>query len=155
MPASAALEAAVPVVPPPDTSGVPVVSMLDVVRVELGYGLLELASGGHQQLPEQIKRLRRALAAELGFVLPSVRIQDNVELEPNNYVFALKEIAAGRGELRPLMMLAISPGDDRRRTCRVSGRWSRHSVCRPAGSPQRWRIRLVWRTGPWSIPPPC
>ena len=86
--------------------------MLDVVRVELGYGLLELASGGQQQLPEQIKRLRRALAAELGFVLPSVRIQDNVELEPNNYVFALKEIAAGKGELRPLMMLAISPGDD-------------------------------------------
>jgi flagellar biosynthesis protein FlhA len=101
----------VPVTPPPDNSP-PVLSALDVVRVELGYGLLELASGGHQQLPEQIKRLRRALAAELGFVLPSVRIQDNVELEPNNYVFALKEIAAGKGELRPLMMLAISPGDD-------------------------------------------
>jgi flagellar biosynthesis protein FlhA len=108
---NAELQAAVPVTPPPDNSP-PVLSALDVVRVELGYGLLELASGGHQQLPEQIKRLRRALAAELGFVLPSVRIQDNVELEPNNYVFALKEIAAGKGELRPLMMLAISPGDD-------------------------------------------
>ncbi len=108
---NAKLQAAVPVTPPPDNSP-PVLSALDVVRVELGYGLLELASGGHQQLPEQIKRLRRALAAELGFVLPSVRIQDNVELEPNNYVFALKEIAAGKGELRPLMMLAISPGDD-------------------------------------------
>jgi flagellar biosynthesis protein FlhA len=108
---NAELQAAVPVVPPPDNSA-PVLSVLDVVRVELGYGLLELASGGQQQLPEQIKRLRRALAAELGFVLPSVRIQDNVELEPNNYVFALKEIAAGKGELRPLMMLAINPGDD-------------------------------------------
>ena len=108
---NAELQAAVPVAPPPDNSS-PVLSALDVVRVELGYGLLELASGGQQQLPEQIKRLRRALAAELGFVLPSVRIQDNVELEPNNYVFALKEIAAGKGELRPLMMLAISPGDD-------------------------------------------
>jgi flagellar biosynthesis protein FlhA len=105
-----ALVAAVPVVKPPDAS-LPVVSMLDVVRVELGYGLLELASGMGQQLPEQIKRLRRALATELGFVLPSVRIQDNVELEPYNYVFALKEISAGAGELRPLMMLAISPGD--------------------------------------------
>jgi flagellar biosynthesis protein FlhA len=108
---NAELQAAAPVVLPPDNT-MPVLSALDVVRVELGYGLLELASGGHQQLPEQIKRLRRALAAELGFVLPSVRIQDNVELEPNNYVFALKEIAAGKGELRPLMMLAISPGDD-------------------------------------------
>jgi flagellar biosynthesis protein FlhA len=102
--------AAVTIVPVPDTS-LTQVSVLDVVRVELGYGLLELASGMGQQLPEQIKRLRRALAADLGFVLPSVRIQDNVELEPYNYVFALKEISAGTGELRPLMMLAISPGD--------------------------------------------
>ena len=101
---------AVPEVIPPDTSMAPV-SMLDVVRVELGYGLLDLASGMGKQLPEQIKRLRRALASDLGFVLPSVRIQDNVELDPYNYVFALKEISAGTGELRPLMMLAISPGD--------------------------------------------
>jgi flagellar biosynthesis protein FlhA len=108
---SVAATAAVPVAPSPD-SGVPQVSLLDIVRVELGYGLLELASGVGQQLPEQIKRLRRALATELGFVLPSVRIQDNVELDPYNYVFALKEISAGTGELRPLMMLAISPGDD-------------------------------------------
>jgi flagellar biosynthesis protein FlhA len=107
---NAALAEAVPMVQPPDT-GLPSVSMLDVVRVELGYGLLELASGMGQQIPEQIKRLRRALATELGFVLPSVRIQDNVELDPYNYVFTLKEISAGTGELRPLMMLAISPGD--------------------------------------------
>ena len=107
---NAALVEAVPVIQLPD-NGPTQVSMLDVVRVELGYGLLELASGGAQQLPEQIKRLRRALANDLGFVLPSVRIQDNVELEPYNYVFALKEISAAKGELRPLMMLAISPGD--------------------------------------------
>lgn len=104
------LAAAVPVVPSADNGQVQV-STLDIVRVELGYGLLELASGMGQQLPEQIKRLRRALASDLGFVLPSVRIQDNVELDPYNYVFALKEISAGTGELRPLMMLAISPGD--------------------------------------------
>jgi flagellar biosynthesis protein FlhA len=101
---------AMPPAPPPD-SGATQVSLLDVVRVELGYGLLELASGMGQQLPEQIKRLRRALATDLGFVLPSVRIQDNVELDPYNYVFALKEISAGTGQLRPLMMLAISPGE--------------------------------------------
>jgi flagellar biosynthesis protein FlhA len=106
----AALAAAVPIIQLPDTS-VTSVSVLDVVRIELGYGLLELASGMGHQIPEQIKRLRRALATDLGFVLPSVRIQDNVELEPYNYVFALKEISAGNGELRPLMMLAISPGD--------------------------------------------
>jgi flagellar biosynthesis protein FlhA len=108
---TAELAAAVPIIQPPDNN-VTAVSMLDVVRVELGYGLLDLASGMGQQLPEQIKRLRRALATDLGFVLPSVRIQDNVELEPYNYVFALKEISAGNGELRPQMMLAISPGDE-------------------------------------------
>jgi flagellar biosynthesis protein FlhA len=106
---SAELAAAAPVVRPPEEP--PMLSALDVVRVELGYGLLELAGGAAKHLPEQIKRLRRALAAELGFVLPAVRIQDNVELEPYSYVFALKEISAGAGELRPLLMLAISPGD--------------------------------------------
>jgi flagellar biosynthesis protein FlhA len=105
------LAAAVPAVRPPDDNS-PMLAALDTVRVELGYGLLELASGAAKHLPEQIKRLRRALATELGFVLPSVRIQDNVELDPFSYVFALKEITAGTGELRPLMMLAISPGDE-------------------------------------------
>ncbi len=108
---AAELAAAVPVVQQAPDNSLAQVSMLDVVRVELGYGLLELAGGMAQQLPDQIKRLRRALATDLGFVLPSVRIQDNVELDPYNYVFALKEISAGAGELRPLMMLAISPGD--------------------------------------------
>ena len=108
---NAELAASLPIVQPPDNN-LTNVAMLDVVRVELGYGLLDLASGMGQQLPEQIKRLRRALATDLGFVLPAVRIQDNVELEPYNYTFALKEISAGNGELRPLMMLAISPGDD-------------------------------------------
>jgi len=108
---AAELAAAVPAVAAPEAA-LTQVSLLDVVRVELGYGLLDLASGMGQQLPEQIKRLRRALATDLGFVLPSVRIQDNVELDPYNYVFALKEISAGTGQLRPLMMLAISPGED-------------------------------------------
>jgi flagellar biosynthesis protein FlhA len=107
----AELSAAVPVAAPASDDNAPMLSALDVVRVELGYGLLELAGGAAKNLPEQIKRLRRALAAELGFVLPSVRIQDNVDLDPYAYVFALKEISAGTGELRPMMMLAISPGD--------------------------------------------
>ena len=103
--------ATVAVIAPSDV-GLTHASIPDVVRVELGYGLLELASGVGEQLPERIKRLRQALATDLGFVLPSVRIQDNVELDPYSYVFAFKEISAGTGELRPLLMLAIGPGDD-------------------------------------------
>ena len=103
-------EQTAPEVVPADNAAA-LVTSLDLLRVELGYGLLELAGGDFQQLPEQIKRLRKALAADLGFILPSVRIQDNAELGPYNYQFSLKDIAAGGGELRPLMMLAISPGD--------------------------------------------
>jgi flagellar biosynthesis protein FlhA len=148
---NAELEEAVPIAQVPD-AGLPVVSLLDVVRVELGYGLLELASGGQQQLPEQIKRLRRALASELGFVLPSVRIQDNVELEPYNYVFALKEIAAGKGELRPLMMLAISPGDD---TMAPPGE---QTVEPTFGLPARWISPAVAeqaRSANWTVVDPA
>jgi flagellar biosynthesis protein FlhA len=84
---------------------------LDTVRIELGYGLLDLVSNGMQPLPEQIKGLRRAMANDLGFVLPSVRIQDNMELGTYNYAVALKDISAGTGELRPSMLLAICPDD--------------------------------------------
>lgn len=100
---------------PPDVQprddGTVQVSAPDVVRIELGYGLLELAGGAGESIAERIKKLRRSFALELGLVLPPVRIQDNVDMDPNSYAFTLKDISAGRGELRPLMLLAISPGD--------------------------------------------
>ena len=83
---------------------------LDLVRVELGYGLLALAGGEAPRLTEQIKGLRRSIATELGFVLPPVRIQDNLQLGPDDYVIRIKEIEAGRGSLRPTMLLAMDPG---------------------------------------------
>jgi flagellar biosynthesis protein FlhA len=94
--------------PPSDDAAGRAVASIDMVRVELGYGLLSLAGGDGPRLPEQIKSLRRTLAAEMGFVLPSIRIQDNVELGPYAYLIYVKDIAAGKGELRPLMMLAIN-----------------------------------------------
>jgi flagellar biosynthesis protein FlhA len=148
---NAAMVEAVPDVSPADNAP-PAVTMLDVVRVELGYGLLDLASGGSQQLPDQIKRLRRALATELGFVLPTVRIQDNVELDPYNYVFALKEIAAGKGELRPLMMLAISPGDE---TAQLPGE---KTVEPTFGLPARWiapGLAEQARSANWTVVDPA
>nr|WP_294527970.1 flagellar biosynthesis protein FlhA [uncultured Rhodopila sp.] len=103
--------AEVPAPPPDPEAGRERLPSLDPVRVELGYGLLDLVSNGSQPLPEQIKGLRRAMATDLGFVLPSVRIQDNMELGPYNYAVALKDISAGTGELRPMMMLAICPDE--------------------------------------------
>ncbi|WP_158747625.1 flagellar biosynthesis protein FlhA [Acidisphaera sp. L21] len=82
---------------------------MDMIRLELGYGLLALAGGDAPRLTEQIKGLRRAIAAEMGFVLPPVRIQDNVQLGADVYSIRIKEIEAGRGELRPTQVLVMDP----------------------------------------------
>ncbi len=87
---------------------------IDHVRLELGYGLLPMINGeGGQRLTDQIKSLRRQLAQEIGFVLPSVRIQDNLQLPANAYVLRIKEIEAGRGELRPSSVLVMDPKGDK------------------------------------------
>ena len=95
--------------PPPEE---PIANALkmDHVRLELGYGLLSLISTSKgQKLTEQIKSLRRQLAADMGFIMPSVRIQDNMQLPANNYVIRIKEIKTGEGDLRPNMLLVMDP----------------------------------------------
>jgi flagellar biosynthesis protein FlhA len=102
---------AAPATAPAATREPPIAEALrmDMIRLELGYGLLALAGGEAPRLTEQIKGLRRAIAAELGFVLPPVRIQDNMQLGADIYCVRIKEIEAGRGELRPTMLLAMDP----------------------------------------------
>jgi flagellar biosynthesis protein FlhA len=84
---------------------------LDDLRLELGYGLLPLVSGGGDgpKLTEQIRALRRQLALEFGFVMPSVRIQDNMQLPAESYVLYVKEIEAARGEIRADKLLVMDP----------------------------------------------
>ncbi len=84
---------------------------IDYLRLELGYGLLSLISAPKegQKLTDQIKALRRQMAADVGFVMPSVRIQDNMQLPANTYSIRVKEIEAGRGDLRPNMLLVMDP----------------------------------------------
>jgi flagellar biosynthesis protein FlhA len=94
------------IVEPPITQSL----QIDMLRLELGYGLLSLASGDGARLTEQIKVLRKTFATEMGFILPPVRVQDNMELAANGYCFRIKEMEAGKGELRPGMLLAINPG---------------------------------------------
>nr|WP_221244426.1 flagellar biosynthesis protein FlhA [Neoroseomonas alkaliterrae] len=102
---AAAPEAPAPAADPPIAETL----RMDLLRLELGYGLLSLAAGEAPRLTEQIKGLRRSIAQEMGFVLPSVRIQDNLALPPDTYAIRVKEIEAGRGQLRPPLLLAIDP----------------------------------------------
>ncbi|WP_019903133.1 flagellar biosynthesis protein FlhA [Methylobacterium sp. 77] len=84
---------------------------LDDLKLEMGYALLALVNGqeGQDRLTDQIKALRRQLAAELGFVMPSVRILDNVQLDSNAYVVRVKEIEAGTGQIFPGQFMAMDP----------------------------------------------
>jgi len=83
---------------------------MDTIRLELGYGLLPLVQGeGNTKITDQIKGLRRQLAEEMGYVLPAVRIQDNLQLPANTYMVRIKEIEAGRGDVRPGMLMTMDP----------------------------------------------
>jgi flagellar biosynthesis protein FlhA len=84
---------------------------IDELKIELGYALLPLvnAANGTDRLTEQIKALRRSLAIEMGFVMPSVRILDNVQLEANTYVIKIKEVDAGTGHVWPNQFMVMDP----------------------------------------------
>ncbi|MEJ1967329.1 MAG: flagellar biosynthesis protein FlhA [Rhizomicrobium sp.] len=83
---------------------------LDLLRIELGYGLLPLINDvkGHR-ITDQIKALRRQLATEMGFVMPAVRILDNMQLGANEYRIRVKEVDSGRGDLYPGSLLVMDP----------------------------------------------
>lgn len=83
---------------------------MDIIRLELGYGLLPLVQGeGGNKLTDQVKGLRRQLAEDMGYVLPAVRIQDNLQLPANTYIVRIKEIETGRGDVRPGMLMCMDP----------------------------------------------
>lgn len=83
---------------------------IDTIRVELGYGLLPLVQGeGNNKLTDQIKGLRRQLAEDMGYILPAVRIQDNLQLPSQTYTVRIKEFEVGRGDVRPGMLMCMDP----------------------------------------------
>ncbi|MBI3699575.1 MAG: flagellar biosynthesis protein FlhA [Afipia sp.] len=84
---------------------------IDDLKIELGYALLPLVNGpdGTDRLTEQIKALRRSLAIEMGFVMPAVRILDNVQLEANTYVIKIKEVDAGTGRIWANQFMVMDP----------------------------------------------
>ncbi|MBX3496638.1 MAG: flagellar biosynthesis protein FlhA [Parvibaculum sp.] len=86
---------------------------MDELRLEIGYALLPLINGkDHQKLTDQIKALRRQIASDMGFVMPSVRILDNVQLDANAYVIRVKEVESGRGDVYVGQLLVMDPRGD-------------------------------------------
>ncbi|BBF81494.1 flagellar biosynthesis protein FlhA [Asticcacaulis excentricus] len=105
--AAAALEAA-PAAPTEETMAETLA--IDDVKVELGLGLLGLINDNDgRKLTDQIKALRRTLAQEYGFVMPFVRLMDNMRLPTQGYAIRLKEMEAGAGEVRLGQLMVMDP----------------------------------------------
>jgi flagellar biosynthesis protein FlhA len=96
---------------PPAEEPISAALKIDDLKIELGYALLPLvnAANGTDRLTEQIKALRRSLAMDLGFVMPAVRILDNVQLEANAYSIKIKEVDAGTGRVWPGQYMVMDP----------------------------------------------
>lgn len=104
-----AVEAAAPAAPAEEP--ISATLAIDDVKIELGYALLSLINDLEgRRLTDQIKALRRTLAAEFGFVMPPVRILDNMRLATQGYAIRIKEMEAGSGEVRLGQLMAMDPG---------------------------------------------
>ncbi|MDO9431399.1 MAG: flagellar biosynthesis protein FlhA [Phenylobacterium sp.] len=83
---------------------------IDEIKIELGYGLLPLINDLEgRRLTDQIKALRRTLATDFGFVMPAVRILDNMRLPSQGYMIRIKEMEGGGGEVRLGSLMAMDP----------------------------------------------
>ncbi len=108
-PSTASAEPSAPQAPTP-TGPEAVLPLLkvDALELEIGYGLMPLVDpnqGG--DLLERIAGVRKQLATELGFVMPSVRVRDNVRLRPNQYQIRVRGEVVAQAEIQPRMLLAM------------------------------------------------
>ena len=96
---------------PPPAENIEQFLSLDLLEINVGYGLVSLVEGGEGgDLTERIKGIRRQLAGELGIIIPPIHIRDNLQLKPEEYMILLKGNPVGRWELKPGFMLAMNAG---------------------------------------------
>jgi flagellar biosynthesis protein FlhA len=90
-----------------------VVSLLQVepIELEFGYGVIPLADASQGgDLLDRVVMIRRQLALELGMIVPIIRLRDNIQLAPNEYVIKIKGVQAAQGELMLDQYMAMNPG---------------------------------------------
>lgn len=96
----------------PSAEPLSVLPPLDVLAIEVGYGLIPLVDADQNgELLERIKAIRRQMAFDLGIIIPPVHIQDNMQLAAGEYTILLKGNEIARGELMPNYCLAMNPGN--------------------------------------------
>ena len=85
---------------------------LDSLEMEIGYGLITIVDDKSQgNLLDRIRALRKQFAVDMGMVIPSIHIRDNLELKPSEYAFCIKGNEVAKGEIMADHLLAINPGD--------------------------------------------
>ncbi|MBL8037834.1 flagellar biosynthesis protein FlhA [Nitrospira sp. CMX1] len=106
-------EAAPPPAPasPKADEGPTRVTPLDLMEVQVGYGLIGLVEGTQgTALLDRIKAIRRQFAETMGFLVPPIHIRDNLQLRPNEYAILLKGVEVAKADVLPGHLLAIDPG---------------------------------------------
>jgi flagellar biosynthesis protein FlhA len=102
-------------VAPQAESATPQLAPLDLMEVQVGYGLIGLVEGKHgTALLDRIKGLRKQFADTMGFLLPPIHIRDNLQLRPNEYAVMLKGVELTKADVLPSHVLAIDPGTAQR-----------------------------------------
>ena len=97
--------------PAPKELGWDDVQPVDLIGLEVGYGLIPMVDKNQDgQLLNRIKGVRKKLSQELGFLVHSVHIRDNLDLNPNAYRITLLGVPVGENEVYPDRELAINPG---------------------------------------------
>jgi flagellar biosynthesis protein FlhA len=100
---------------PQAESATPQLAPLDLMEVQVGYGLIGLVEGKHgTALLDRIKGLRKQFADTMGFLLPPIHIRDNLQLRPNEYAVMLKGVELTKSDVLPSHVLAIDPGTAQR-----------------------------------------
>jgi flagellar biosynthesis protein FlhA len=101
---------------PSETDPLDALPALDILELEVGYGLIPLVDEEQDgELLERVRALRRQFAQEMGVVIPPIHIRDNLQLKPGGYQILVKGVEVARGELMLGYYLALDPGEGLRK----------------------------------------
>lgn len=93
---------------PPVDPAIETFTELEPLTFEIGYGLIPLVEAGKPELLNKIKSMRRQLATDVGFVVPSIHIKDNLQLRPHEYTLLIRGIEVARSEVMMGYSLAVA-----------------------------------------------